>query len=225
MTPYLSVADTAPDFAVASGLQGLEPGRLQGGADRGRRRGAQRISRRPSCAAGATPANRRDRPFSRVQPSRDWLDAAIAGIDANRHALADLLETHLPQAGYRLPESTYLAWIDCRELGLGDDPAAAFLEGAGLRSPRGQASVRAAPASCGSTSRPHPQSSRRRCSAWAPCGAEPNADIKQQPARRDCLSHSLPSPAPVFHTCQATRAAMARAQSSASLWPLSTSMS
>jgi cystathionine beta-lyase len=29
---------------------------------------------------------------------------------------------------YRPPDGTYLAWLDCRELGLGEDPAAAFLE-------------------------------------------------------------------------------------------------
>ena len=29
---------------------------------------------------------------------------------------------------YVPPEGGYLAWLDCRELGLGDDPAAAFLE-------------------------------------------------------------------------------------------------
>jgi cysteine-S-conjugate beta-lyase len=27
-----------------------------------------------------------------------------------------------------MPQGTYLAWLDCRALGLGDDPAAAFLE-------------------------------------------------------------------------------------------------
>ncbi len=27
-----------------------------------------------------------------------------------------------------MPEAGYLAWLDCRELGLGDDPALAFLE-------------------------------------------------------------------------------------------------
>ena len=27
---------------------------------------------------------------------------------------------------YHPPEATYLAWLDCRPLGLGDDPAATF---------------------------------------------------------------------------------------------------
>ena len=35
---------------------------------------------------------------------------------------------HLPAIRYRQPRGTYLAWLDCRELGLGSDPAAVFLE-------------------------------------------------------------------------------------------------
>lgn len=56
-----------------------------------------------------------------------WLDGVNANIAVNRAALAALLADRLPQVGYRSPESTYLAWLDCRELGLGADPADAFL--------------------------------------------------------------------------------------------------
>ncbi|WP_156725416.1 MalY/PatB family protein [Streptomyces apocyni] len=57
-----------------------------------------------------------------------WLDALLAGLDENRQLLAELLARQLPGVRHRSPEGTYLAWLDCRELGLGDDPAAAFLE-------------------------------------------------------------------------------------------------
>ncbi|MEU8242901.1 aminotransferase class I/II-fold pyridoxal phosphate-dependent enzyme [Actinoplanes missouriensis] len=57
-----------------------------------------------------------------------WLDAVLAGIGENRRLLASLLAAELPAVRYRPGESTYLAWLDCRELGLGDDPAAVFLE-------------------------------------------------------------------------------------------------
>ena len=59
---------------------------------------------------------------------RDWLAIVTAEIDANRSLLARLLADRLPQIGYAVPAATYLAWLDCRELGLGDDPAAAFRE-------------------------------------------------------------------------------------------------
>ena len=56
-----------------------------------------------------------------------WLDALLVALDTNRVRLGDLLAEHLPAVGYRAPEGTYLTWLDCRALGLGDDPAARFL--------------------------------------------------------------------------------------------------
>jgi cystathionine beta-lyase len=60
--------------------------------------------------------------------ARPWLDAVVAQIDANATALAALLDRHQLAVGYRRPQASFLAWLDCRALGLGDDPAAAFLE-------------------------------------------------------------------------------------------------
>jgi len=58
----------------------------------------------------------------------EWLDGLIAHLDAQRDRLAGLLATELPGVGLVRPEAGYLAWLDCRELGLGDDPSEAFLE-------------------------------------------------------------------------------------------------
>ena len=44
-----------------------------------------------------------------------------------------LLADGLPDGvGYHLPEATYLAWLDCRPLDLGPDPATYFLDRAGV---------------------------------------------------------------------------------------------
>lgn len=56
-----------------------------------------------------------------------WLDSLLAGLDDNRRLLAGLLAEHLPDITHRPAEATYLAWLDCRALGLGDDPAEVFL--------------------------------------------------------------------------------------------------
>ncbi|AZM45224.1 cystathionine beta-lyase [Streptomyces sp. WAC 06738] len=57
-----------------------------------------------------------------------WLDALLAGLDENRRLLGRLLAERLPGVEYRVPDGTFLAWLDCRALRLGDDPAAVFLE-------------------------------------------------------------------------------------------------
>lgn len=59
---------------------------------------------------------------------RDWLARLLVELDANRALLGRLLAEHLPGVRWRAPEATYLAWLDCRGLGLGDDPAARFRE-------------------------------------------------------------------------------------------------
>ena len=60
-----------------------------------------------------------------------WLDDAVAYLDGNRALLARLLAEHLPEIGYRPPEGTYLAWLDCRALfagrGIEASPAEFFL--------------------------------------------------------------------------------------------------
>jgi cysteine-S-conjugate beta-lyase len=60
--------------------------------------------------------------------SVDWLDGILVSLDASRHLLASLLAEHLPGVKYRMPEATYLAWLDFTELGWGDDPAAVALD-------------------------------------------------------------------------------------------------
>jgi len=125
--PYLSVPRSEPDFAVLSAskgwnLAGFKAAVVVPGA------AAPDVSdamHRPGNHAGHVGVTAH---AAALNGGREWLEAVIAGIDANRRALPGLLERHLPGARCRLPEGTYLAWIDCRELGLGDDPAAAFLE-------------------------------------------------------------------------------------------------
>jgi cystathionine beta-lyase len=57
-----------------------------------------------------------------------WLDALLAHLDRNRRLLAELLADSLPEVGYLPPQASYLAWLDCSALDLGEDPAAAFLD-------------------------------------------------------------------------------------------------
>jgi cysteine-S-conjugate beta-lyase len=62
----------------------------------------------------------------------EWLDQVLATLNANRALLAERLPVQLPGVAWTPPAASFLAWIDCRELGLGDDPAAAFLRDGGV---------------------------------------------------------------------------------------------
>lgn len=55
-----------------------------------------------------------------------WLDQLRDEIVDNRQLLTSLLASSLPEVVVTPADATYLAWLDCRGLGL-DDPAATFL--------------------------------------------------------------------------------------------------
>jgi cysteine-S-conjugate beta-lyase len=56
----------------------------------------------------------------------EWLDETLATIAANHARLPSLLPAGVTVAVP--PQASFLTWLDCRAAGLGDDPAAVFLE-------------------------------------------------------------------------------------------------
>ena len=52
----------------------------------------------------------------------EWLDALLAYLEGNRDFLHSFVGERLPGTEMKLPEATYLGWLDCRELGLEPDP-------------------------------------------------------------------------------------------------------
>jgi cystathionine beta-lyase len=66
------------------------------------------------------------------QHGQPWLDAVLAQLTANRARLTAHLEAELPAIRYHQPEGTYLAWLDCRDLGLPSVPAQFFLDRADI---------------------------------------------------------------------------------------------
>jgi cystathionine beta-lyase len=57
-----------------------------------------------------------------------WLEAVRGELDTNRQLLSELVADRLPGVRFKPPAATYLGWLDCSELGLGDDPAVHFRE-------------------------------------------------------------------------------------------------
>ncbi|WP_297792647.1 PatB family C-S lyase [uncultured Marinobacter sp.] len=62
-----------------------------------------------------------------------WLDELMAYLQQNRDYVADYLKQRLPEITVSIPEGTYLLWLDCRELTLGDkDLKQFFVRDAGI---------------------------------------------------------------------------------------------
>jgi cysteine-S-conjugate beta-lyase len=58
----------------------------------------------------------------------EWLQQMMSILESNRDYVVDFIQNRLPQIKIHKPEATYLAWLDCRELGLTEEPYKFFLE-------------------------------------------------------------------------------------------------
>ncbi|HEY0318457.1 MAG TPA: aminotransferase class I/II-fold pyridoxal phosphate-dependent enzyme [Solirubrobacterales bacterium] len=129
-TPWLEVSDAAREFGIctfsaskAFNLAGLKAAQLVTASPRARD-AAEQLGRLSSLA-GLFGVIASEAAFG---DGDEWLDAALAQLATNREQLAQLLREQLPEIDWMPPEGTYLAWLDCRGLELGEDPAARFLE-------------------------------------------------------------------------------------------------
>lgn len=125
-TPYLSVTDRGLVVTSASkafNLAGLKAGVIVGGP---RSRGV--VEGLPHSLGYGVSHVGAIAHMAAWRHGDEWIDAVNAAIASNAAFLGELLAERLPDVGYRAPSSTYLAWLDCTDLGLGDDPAAVFLE-------------------------------------------------------------------------------------------------
>ena len=68
-----------------------------------------------------------------------WLTEVLEYLDGNRKLLTQLLAEHLPEVDYVMPEGTYLAWLDFRATGVGEDVDAFFREHARVAVTNGRA--------------------------------------------------------------------------------------
>lgn len=58
----------------------------------------------------------------------EWLRELMAYLESNRDYLFDIVQRELPGVRMVKPEGTYLAWLDCRTAGIGQDPCGFFLD-------------------------------------------------------------------------------------------------
>ena len=121
--PYLSVPGAENAFALISAskawnLSGLKAALAIAGPEAAAdlRRMPEEVSHGPSHLGIIAHAEA-------FRTGGDWLDALLLGLDENRTLLGDLITEHLPGGKCLRPQGTYLAWLDCRQLGFDDEAA------------------------------------------------------------------------------------------------------
>ncbi|KAB1945574.1 aminotransferase class I/II-fold pyridoxal phosphate-dependent enzyme [Micromonospora sp. ALFpr18c] len=126
--PYLSVPGTEDGLSLMSASKGWNLAGLRGALLIAGPAAAADLARVPFGTMVSTSHLGVIAHTAAFRDGDEWLDALLTGLDDNRRLLAALLAEHLPAIRYRPGQATYLAWLDCRALGLGDDPAAVFLD-------------------------------------------------------------------------------------------------
>lgn len=127
-TPYLSVAGTDNAFSLMSASKGWNLAGLKAGLAMAGTSSAPELAAMPEIVSHGPSHLGVIAQTAAFREGRDWLSDLRAGLDHNRARVSELLANQLPGIVYRPGQATYLGWLDCRAVGLGDDPAAAFLE-------------------------------------------------------------------------------------------------
>ncbi|MET7669250.1 MalY/PatB family protein [Micromonospora luteifusca] len=126
--PYLSVPGAENGLSLMSASKGWNLAGLRGALLIAGPAAATDLARVPFEASVSTSHLGVIAHTAALRDGGEWLDALLTGLDDNRRLLAALLTEHLPAIRYHPGQATYLAWLDCRALGLGDDPATVFLD-------------------------------------------------------------------------------------------------
>lgn len=125
-TSFLSVPEGAGALAVISPAKGWNLAGLKAAAVVGGPEAAPAVRRVPTELTHSSSHVGVRAHVAAMDHGQDWLADLVEDLDANRALLRRLLEEHLPAVRWGRHEATYLAWLDCRGLGLGLDPAAHF---------------------------------------------------------------------------------------------------
>lgn len=125
-TPFSAIPEGARSLSVISPAKGWNLAGLKAAAVVGAPDATDAVGRVPPNLAHTASHVAVRAHIAAMDHGQDWLVDLVADLDANRRLLGDLLAAHLPGVDWRPGEATYLAWLDCRRLDLGDDPAVHF---------------------------------------------------------------------------------------------------
>jgi cystathionine beta-lyase len=127
---HIPFCSMAPDLAITltSATKGWNIAGLKCGL-------AVAASERMSTALAALPVDLHDRvghlgvraSIAALADGEAWLDELVEYLAGTHARLQELLAELLPDVTCHPAQATFLAWLDCRALGLGDNPSAHFL--------------------------------------------------------------------------------------------------
>jgi cystathionine beta-lyase len=126
--PYLSLRAGAGAFALLSASKGWNLAGLKAGVAVAGELAVEELESLPHEIRNGASHVGAIAHTAALREGGAWLDELLLGLDHNRRLLGELLAEHLPGVRYHEPQGTYLAWLDCRALGLGEDPAEVFLD-------------------------------------------------------------------------------------------------
>lgn len=128
--PFLSVSETAREVGVAAhsaskafNLAGAKCALTVVGSNQMR----AAVDRQPEEVTYRTSILGRTAAEAAYAEGDEWLAATVDVVEESFDLLGRLLAQRLPTVGYARPAASYLAWLDFRRTGLGDDPAGPIL--------------------------------------------------------------------------------------------------
>ncbi|MFU8872855.1 MalY/PatB family protein [Micromonospora sp. SL4-19] len=117
-TPYLTVAGAENAFALTSASKAWNLAGLKAALAVAGPQAAADLNRMPEEVSHGPSHLGVIAHTAAFRAGGQWLDLLLDGLDGNRTLLESLLAKHLPSVTYHRPEGTYLAWLDCRGLGI-----------------------------------------------------------------------------------------------------------
>jgi cystathionine beta-lyase len=129
--PYLTVSDAAREHGLvvtsaskAFNLAGLKCALMVAASDRGR----AVLAAMPIEVFVRTSLLGQHASVAAFTHCDDWLDGTLDALETGSALLGSLLASELPGVVFRPPGASYLAWLDFRPLGWGEDPSIRALE-------------------------------------------------------------------------------------------------
>jgi cysteine-S-conjugate beta-lyase len=155
-TTHIPMATLSPEIAARTvtitsatkgfNIAGLRAAVMHFGSAELRARYRERI---PDYLMGQIGITGTDATVAAWRYAQPWLDEVMVTLKSNRDYVAQFVKEEMPGVHHYTPESTYLAWLDCRALDLPDSPYKFFLNEAkvglndgGMFGPTGETCVR-----------------------------------------------------------------------------------